>query len=307
VIAPDGTASADKLAESVTTSVQHSAVQSITTTAVAHTLSVYAKSAERTWLFLQWDNPACGRYFDLTNGVLGTATGAGGTSTITAVGNGWYRCTLSFTGVAATPAAYVMPASADNSSLYVGTVGSGIYAYGAQLEAGAFATSYIPTTTSQVTRAADVASVNTLSPWFNAVAGTFYFEGDTAVPASLVLRNLTSMNDATVNNLNRTYLYNGTVGGSTTTGGVTQADIGGGSYTVNTVFKFAYATAANNFAAVLNGGAPATDALGTMPSGLTTFEIASQFAGTVNTGHIRRITYYPRRLTNAELQSLTTL
>jgi hypothetical protein len=44
-----------------------------------------------------------------------------------------------------------------------------------------------------------------------------------------------------------------------------------------------------------------------MPSGLTTFEIASSFAGTVNTGHIRRITYYPRRLTNAELQSLTTL
>jgi hypothetical protein len=265
-----------------------------TTAATAYTLSVFVRMDDNS-------TPVVGA--TITSGDFGLVFEGNlisVASTVTAFGNSTHRVQVTVT-------------AAGGAGLNVGVIkytgqsAKGFRITGFQLEAGAFATSYIPTTTSQVTRAADVASVNTLSPWYNSVAGTFYFEGDTVVPASLVLRNLTSMNDATVNNLNRTYLYNGTVGGSTTTGGVTQADIGGGSYTVNTVFKFAYATAANNFAAVLNGGAPATDALGTMPSGLTTFEIASSFAGTVNTGHIRRITYYPRRMTNAELQTLTTL
>jgi hypothetical protein len=307
VLAPDGTVTATRL--QATASAATNCYQSFIATATSHTYSIYTKQgsgAADACLFAMYNSTTASNLANLTinysTGVITQTIGAGATATN--AGNGYWRI--------------VIPVSSgitigNTLNVYAGfaggveTAGEYAYVWGAQLEAGAFATSYMTTTTSQFTRAVDVASVNTLSPWFNAAAGTLYFEGDTAVPASLVLRNLTSMNDATVNNLNRTYLYNGTVGGSTTTGGVTQADIGGGSYTVNTVFKFAYATAANNFAAVLNGGAPATDALGTMPSGLTTFEIASSFAGTVNTGHIRRITYYPRRLSNTELQTLTTL
>lgn len=315
-LSPDGTVNAWKLYAS-NGLVAAGLRQPITkaASAITYAASVYAKAAGQNWLQVTvFDGTVGNRYwYNISTGAVGTtaAIGAGFTgvsASIVPANNGYYRCVLLATSSTATTyEVYVYPSAADGSNGTGDASNNGVYIYGAQLEAGAFATSYIPTTTSQFTRAADVASVNTLSPWFNAVAGTFYFEGDTAVPASLVLRNLTNMNDGTVNNLHRTYLYNGTVGGSTTTGGVTQADIGGGSYSVNTAFKFAYATAANNFAAVLNGGAPATDALGTMPSGLTTFEIASSFAGTVNTGHIRRITYYPRRLTNAELQTLTTL
>jgi len=306
-LSPDGNVNADTITASATavgSRIQQDGVVSLTS---QYVYSCYVRPGTVNTVSLSLYNNTTATAlatvnFNVATGVVVTTTV--GTGTITPAGNGWYRCSVTHSGtVTATNSvrSYVYP---NNTS---GTTGDSVIIYGAQLEAGAFATSYIPTTTSQVTRAADVASVNTLSPWYNSVAGTFYFEGDTAVPASLVLRNLTNMNDGTVNNLHRTYLYNGIVGGSTTTGGVTQADVGGGSYTVNTAFKFAYAATVNSFAAVLNGGAPATDALGTLPSGLTTFEIASSFAGTVNTGHIRRITYYPRRLTNAELQTLTTL
>jgi hypothetical protein len=57
-----------------------------------------------------------------------------------------------------------------------------------QCEAGSFATSYIPTTTATVTRSEDRASVNTLSPWYNATEGTLYAEGVPISPSSSFAR-----------------------------------------------------------------------------------------------------------------------
>jgi hypothetical protein len=172
-----------------------------------------------------------------------------------------------------------------------------------QLELGAFATSVIPTTTTALTRAADVASVNTLSPWYNATAGTIFVEAANAqVSASLF-----STDDGTASNRIITYFN---VANSpafrVVSGGVDQANFSAGTIAQNATFKLSTAYATNDFAASLNGAAAVTDTSGTVPSGQTTARIGSNVssANFIN-GYLRRITYYPRRLSNAELQAIT--
>lgn len=295
--APDGTLTADKFVPSTTPAVTHTIRQAITTTGGA--FSIYAKAAGETTFSLWFVAAAQGVLFDLAAGTTTTITG-GITSTITNAGNGWYRCTGIFTG--ATTLVHIY---GRNGSGFVGDGVSGIYFWGAQLEAGVYVSSYIPTVASQVTRAADVANVNTLSPWFNQPGGTLYLEADTYQPVDIVVKNAVTVNDGTSNNAHRIISYNGKIGGTTTTAGSTISDLQPFTYTANTPFKFAYAYAVNDFAATGNGGTPLTDTSGALPTGLTTLGIGN-VSGVFWGFHIRRITYYPQRLTNAQLQSITT-
>lgn len=178
--------------------------------------------------------------------------------------------------------------------------GQSAYFWGAQLELGSFSTSYIPTLASTVTRSADVASVNTLSPWFNATEGTLFaeFNAYTGVsysnPASLF-----------TNASNQVSIVAGTAG-SGATGLVV---ISGGSVLVSIGTrvlsqKIAGAYKLNDFAVSTNGAAADTDTSGTVPS-ISTLGLGSAYSSAYLNGHLRRVAYYPRRLTNAELQALT--
>ena len=71
--------------------------------------------------------------------------------------------------------------------------------------------------------------------------------------------------------------------------------------------KVGAAYKANDFAASLNGATPVTDAAGTVPVVNALYLGNARTTGGQLNGHLRRITYYPRRMTNAELQTLTTL
>jgi hypothetical protein len=177
-----------------------------------------------------------------------------------------------------------------------------------QIELGAFATSPILTTTVAVTRSADVASVTTITPWFNATAGTLMVEA--------VRRGLTAsshfvhFSDGTTSN------FMAFVNGSTATqqrfdvvtATVAQAQLimtAGGA--VDTPYKMAAAYAANDFAGSLNGGTVLTDVSGTVPSGMTTLGIGRNVGSTIFiNGHIRSIRYYSSRLPNATLVRITT-
>jgi len=166
-IAPDGVATADALIEDATASSSHYAVQTTTITGgTTHTFSIYAKAATRSWLYLEvGDNQGsqATAYYDLANGVVGTTGGANLVSTqITGLMNGWVRCEIAVTTTAAAASfyCYLRIALGDGQFMYTGDGTSGIYLWGAQLEALPFASSYIPTTIAAVTREADSLSIS---------------------------------------------------------------------------------------------------------------------------------------------------
>jgi hypothetical protein len=174
-----------------------------------------------------------------------------------------------------------------------------------QLELGAFATSVIPTATTALTRAADVASVNTLSPWYNATTGTIYAEGVSANFANFPF--FVQFHDSTANNTIATmYRNTGAARIEGTVGGVAWTPVNtANTITAGTVGKAAFAWTASDQAAVLNAGTAATGTNTTIPA-VTVMQIGgSRTQADMFNGYLRRIVYYPRRLSNAELQSIT--
>lgn len=172
-----------------------------------------------------------------------------------------------------------------------------------QLEQGAFATSVIPTTTAAVTRAGDAASINTLSPWYNAVEGTLFSQTLLTRQNAVGGTNVFYIWDTSTSELRIFYRGSGAVGAASIVSGVLQADLSpSAAIPANTVAKVAFGVKTNDFAASANGGAVVTDTLGTVPTGLTQAILGGP--GSIN-GYLQRITYYPRRLTNSELQALT--
>ena len=144
-LAPDGTITADKIVEAATTAA-HGVRQSAALSALAATLSFYAKKAERefvnVWAFGgNIDTTATRAGFNLTTGVATVRPGQ--TATIQDVGNGWYRCTVSIIITAAgSPTFHIGPNIADLTQDYTGDGTSGVFIWGAQLELGSTATTY---------------------------------------------------------------------------------------------------------------------------------------------------------------------
>jgi len=304
--APSGTTTADKLEEDTSTG-SHLVTQNITFTAVSHTASIFAKKAERDWirvLFFDGTN-TFSAFFNLNTGTVGTITGAGATASIQNVGNGWYRCAVTATASAGSGSFAPRVALADNNSSYAGSAGSGIFLWGAQLEAGAFPTSYIPTTTTALTRAADVASVNTLSPWFNSVTGTLYAEYN--IPVAVQNQNAVALTDGTNNNRMIIRAANSStqtifIGVDTS---VTQWSAALAAAPTNATTKSSFAYATNDIAWVRNAGTVGTDATATIPT-VNQLKLGADGDGTSRlSGWLRRVTYYPRKLSSAELQAIT--
>jgi hypothetical protein len=301
---PDGTVNADKLAEDATASVGHLISQGPTLTAVAHTYSVYAKASERNWICLLNNSVAnVLAFFNLTTGTIGTV-GSGATATITNAGNGWYRCSITFTAIAAANNCHIRLAPSDNVLSYNGVAGSGAFIYGAQLEAGAFATSYIPTVASTVSRSADVATMTgtNFSSWYNQSEGTMVVSCDAFSPASAPI--IYAISDGTANNRIQSnadagfHLF-------VSSGGVTQASIDAGTFVANAIQKLGAVYKLNDFAAVIDGGTVGTDASGTVPT-VDRLNIGSgATGGSPLNGHIRSLAYYNTRLPNTQLQTLT--
>jgi hypothetical protein len=246
------------------------------------------------------------------DGIAGT--NAPTSRSVTSVGNGWLRITItaSDNGTGNTQASLQFWGAAT-------TANYNYLMWGAQIEeasagaSAAFPTSYIPTTTTALTRSTDVASVNTLSPWFNSVEGTLFAEGSRiaagATSGVMVGLSQTAAFNQSIYMSNDS--GNGNVLNSTViNGGVSQAAVGGTVATgiINT-FKASLAYKANDFAGSINGAAPAIDPSGTIPTPMQILALGCapwQANGQTNwSGYLRRITYYPRRLSNAELQSIT--
>ena len=161
--------------------------QSITVVAnTKYTASVFLKKSGLNWARLQAastggspdSNP--NQYFDLDNGVLGTGSAGIQDATIEAYPNDWYRCSMTWTqGVGDTAFNFLIyVAEADNDAIVDLDGTSSIFVWGAQVEGGPIATSYIPTTTASVTRNKDDISLTGASNLIGQSEGTLYVEVD---------------------------------------------------------------------------------------------------------------------------------
>ena len=296
IVAPDGSLTGDKLIGNSGSAGRTN--QQLNISAVSHTFSVYAKKAEMSWMYIM-QAATGGAYFDLQNGAVGTVD-AGHTATITSVGNGWYRCSITFTG-AAVLTTYRIYSTTANGTLATGDGYSGIYIWGAQLEAGSFATSYIPTVASQVTRSADSATMTgtNFSSWYRADEGTLYGEFN-GIPELTSAQQAFKVWDGANNNRTQISL----VGSSAffvrmVNGGALQANLGG-TPTANTAYKIAGAYKTNDTAVSISGASALTDTSCILP-------VVNQAVISSNIGTIKKLAYYPARLTNSELQGLTTV
>jgi hypothetical protein len=134
----------------------HGVTQQITLTAEPYTLSVWAKSGAKNYLYMCNQTLSdCDGYFNVSGGTVGTV-GPDASAYIEPWGNGWFRCGLSFTGTAADHTILMQYAEDDNDTVFSGNgAETDGYLWGAQLESHDYMSSYIPTTSAAVTRSAD--------------------------------------------------------------------------------------------------------------------------------------------------------
>lgn len=290
------------------------------------TASIVMKRGNTDWVRLKFGESTAVdhslAYFNLATGAKGSVVNNGaatlGASTISNLGGGWYRLTITTlpNGTYTVPRFEFMSATAD---LNATRVANATYIVDcAQLEVGAFATSILPTTTTALTRAADSASMTgaNFSSWFNASAGTFVAEYSRYqnIDTFGVVYEAKSTSTATTDRI--------LAGASATAdprfqqyiGGVSQID-SINTYAVvaaGTTVKIANAYLSGDSAATRNGAALTTSATAFAAPAYTNLQIG----GTDNTqygpsathyinGHIRSLRYYPTRLPNATLQALT--
>jgi hypothetical protein len=281
-VSPDGTTNATQITSSPG-GVFRAVFQDVATTAAAHTFSIYLKSATGT-------NQTMRIWADTSPSISATVT----------VTSEWQRFTVSGT-------------TDTTARVQIGVDGSAnafdVYAYGAQLETGAFATSYIPTTTTSLTRNTDAVSMTgtNFSDWYNASEGTIAVQGDT-----LTVSNSGSMTICSLllnsSNVTRFWMWSGQPANlryGVVASGATSADIAK-AITANTRFNAVGSYKTNLFQYALNAGATTADISGAVPTGLTAFYIGS--LDSVNeplSGHIAKINFYPQSLTSNEVQAFS--
>lgn len=305
IVAPDGNLVGDKIIETTDSGIHLVNSGNITVSiGTVYTFSIFAKAGERNLIGLG-DSTGNSIGFAIFNLSTGAVTfQSGGSSAITPVGNGWYRCT--YTSIAAIDVtinctAY-LTTSATSINSYAGDGYSGLYIWGAQLEAGSFPTSYIPTVASQVTRSADSASMtgSNFSSWYSNGQGSLFADinriSTTGYPSRVRVWDGTSSNvidmyfDAASNSSTGQIITNGT----------SQAAIFGGGGTRNEFIKAAIAWETNNIAVSYGGNIQGADTSCIIASNINSMVIAGGL-----TGYVKRIAYYPKRLSNTELQAIT--
>ena len=307
-VAPDGTQTAQLMVLSSTSGIQR-VYQNVTYGGNTCTFSVYAKYYGQQFIQLTYagaSNIYCN--FDLVNGSYGTPTSC--TPNIQPVGNGWYRCSITFATTAVTAATEVFAVPLITSGYSVSLAGNGFngfYLWGSQVEIIPYAnnssapaiTSYVynPVAT-QNTRGADIALMTgtNLSQWYNNNQGTYYVEFNTGGNGSGVLGTQAtniivgtppyySGYDGT-NNLN--YLNN---------------------FIPNATYKIAIAATNTSTTFCVNGGSTTTQNTTKANAFLTatTFYFGYVLLSTPNylNGHLKKFAFYPIALTTTNIQNLT--
>jgi len=319
---PDGFTNADKLIPDATLNT-HLFYQSLSPAAGVYTQSAFFKAGEYNFACLRLSTDSDTKRFavvlNLTTGAI-TATDSLGSPTSTSskvenYGNGWYRLSISsahtsgtmFPTFAVSPTA--VPTFSNSLPSFTGDGTSGIYIWGAQLEAGAYATSYIPTLGASVTRVADAASKTGISSLIGQTEGTLFV--DFTLNGRADYGTPISVNDGTTGNyVWLTIFANGTLRAELYNGAA-QATIGFAGALVGSRYKMAFGYKTNDFAFYVNGALAGTDLTGTTFSGTTLSRVDTDLtnasAYSLASESINQALLFKTRLTNAQLAELTAL
>jgi hypothetical protein len=302
-IEPDGSANSELFSENGADST-HRTFQAFTgVSGTSYTLSVFLKFAGRDQIFLE--NRSIGTnpfvVFNIQNGTIGFVS-SGLTAAIQAYPNGWYRCSITGTATLA-GGNYLIGGYSGGSKIYTGLNGPAFYLYGAQVEAGSFPTSYIPTTTATLTRSADVCSITggDFNNFYNQSEGTMLTNAFTPASGD---RTVLAADDNTANEMIRLRTEGTNPFFKVTDGGSELVAIDAGTVSANTSFKLIGAYKLDDFASSINGGAAVTDTSGTTPT-VDRMRIGAGQGGNTMCGCVASLRYYKKRLPNAKLQALT--
>jgi hypothetical protein len=286
-----------------------------------YTVSLFAKKNTKDWIyFINLIGSGTSVWFNIASGTIGN-TGAGTSNVaIEDYGNVWYRCRWTQTAAIGSGNIFQVGATDANNSNTPTSSGS-VFLWGAQIEEGSSATSYIPTTAATVTRNADVVSLSgAVSGSIGQTEGTIYCEFaffgrpvTRSGPVYLRQANARGLSINSAPNEGITFI-------SRNDGGETDVTVVSGALQIGTYYKIAVGynaggtaaggSQASGVVAYVNGTQTAIDTFRVPDAaGLTQFLMYGANAGAdgeVFNGRIRATALYTTRLTNAELAALTT-
>jgi len=303
-IAPDGSANSELFSEDGTTGAHRIFQSFVGTIGTAYTLSVFLKFNGRAEVTLEnraiTGNPNA--VFNIQNGTVGLVS-AGLTAAIQVYPNGWYRCSI--TGTATLAGGNYLINGYSGTATYTGLNGPAFYIYGAQVEAGSFATSYIPTVASTVVRSADLCTIT------GADFTTVYNQSEVSIFSEFEFQSsnasaIVHCNNGTASEVMALSQFSSPsrLAIFVVDGGVTQAAVNANA-NINQVYKSAISAKLNSFQFVLNGVLGTKDTSGTMPTP-TQINIGKTQSAVHLNGNIKQIKIFRKELSDAKLQSLTT-
>jgi len=302
---PDGNVTAELFTVGATSTVYGIQNSSVSwTSGTTYTVSCFFKAREITRVNITVNNTGVlpiNATFDLTGSgsIVGTPTG---TAIIQRYGNGWYRCSVSATALSTALTAFRFSAVSGTSTTYPGNSVDSFYGWGAQVEAGAFPTSYIPTTTASVVRSADICSITgaNFTSIYNQSEGTLFVDARVETAARSANGFFAGIYNVS-NNEFSTRIFSGSI--QVVSRDPTSKDFSIGTATTNTKAATVYSNLNN--AGSLNGSAVITGTVSTLPL-MTSLGIGSRYSNTLFiNGHIAALKFYKKRLANAKLASLT--
>ena len=294
VISPDGSQTADKLVEDSASS-KHQLLKNISSYTEL-TVSFFAKKAERSFISVEkssWGTTV----FDINNGTV-----VSGTGNIVYYGNGWYRCSATYTASPAQTQLYIIVMKDGSTNTYQGDGTSGLYLWGVQAEVGSYATSYIPTAGSTVTRAAETCNGAGDANTFNDSEGVLFAEISVFESVNQQLSISTGSAGSAVKFV---YLTSNALNFEVRNSFVTQVSIATTLSDVTENVKIACKYKQNDFSFWVNGFKIGVDTSGTVPTGLS--ELAfDDGAGNFDVyGKTKQLITFKEALTDAELEYLT--
>jgi hypothetical protein len=317
VNSPDGTLTADEIVSTTSANANVGISQAITiVNNTTYSASFYVKPNTQRYIFIGLTAVGGVQHYvtvvidtdDFTVGqtAVGTTSGTLVSTNIEAASNGFYRVTLTASinrtdgririGFANAKTGNFINATGDVA--VTGSLGNSLYLWGAQVEAGAFRSTYIPTTTATVTRLADNASKTGISSLIGQTEGTIYFEGTFSdTQSSQAFMELTGLAPAINFQLAAGLFYFFSASQWSIFAAVSP----------NVRYKIAAAYKNNDIVLYINGVQRGTDTTASVTA-KSNFYMNMRNLGDLHTDmRADQVLLFPTRLTNAQMQELTTL